>query len=451
MTATSDTPGTDEIQHGGTVGSAGEPPGAAEITRPVGTVAKPALLRRIGLDTRPLAVLPYRRMLIGQSAAFVGSMLTATAVAVQMYDITGSSFYVGLVGLAGLIPVVAFGLYGGAIADAVDRRKLYLSSSCVTWAVTLALFAQTLLGLRKPWVILALIFVQAGGFAVSSSTRGAIVPRLVEPVLVPAANALNYTMGNIGQVAGPLLAGALLGLHHGYLYAYGIDAVLFTAALWAGFELPPIPPSGTGTSLGLRSVVEGLAFIARSPMLWMSFLVDICAMVLAMPTALFPAIAEERFGGDVGPLYAAIAVGSVVAGLLGGWIGRVRRQGRALILAVMAWGVAVALAGVGQQLWVVFALLAVAGAADLVSAVLRQTILQTFAPDEMRGRMQGVFVTVVAGGPRLGDARAGGMASLTSPTISWVGGGLACLVVVAGIGVTVRSFWRYETAGGPET
>ncbi|MCE0535480.1 MFS transporter [Kineosporia rhizophila] len=413
------------------------------------TNPKTSLLRRIGIDTRPLAVPAFRRLLIGQSAAFVGSMLTAVAVSVQMWDITHSSFYVGMVGLAGLVPVVMFGLYGGAVADAVDRRSLYLLSATVTWTITLSLLLQTLFDVRSPWLILALIFVQAAGFAVSSSTRGAIVPRLVEPHLVPAANALNYTMGNIGQVIGPLVAGALVVMPHGYLFAYGTDAVLFTAALWAGLELPSIPPTGVGNTLGLQSVIDGLAFIARSPMLWMSFLVDICAMVLAMPTALFPAIAEERFDGNVGPLYAAIAVGSVVAGLLGGWIGRVRRQGRALVLAVIGWGACVALAGLGQNLWLVFALLALAGAADLVSAVLRQTILQTFAPDDMRGRMQGVFVTVVAGGPRLGDARAGGMASLTSPTVSWVAGGIACVVVVAGIGATVRSFWTYEA--GPQT
>lgn len=407
------------------------------------SAVRPRWWHRVGIDTRPLAVLPFRRMLIGQSAAFVGSMLTTTAVAVQMYDVTGSSFYVGLVGLAGLVPVVMFGLYGGAIADAVDRRLLYLSASALTWLVTLSLLAQTVLDLRNPWLILALIFVQAAGFAISSSARGAIVPRLVDPWLVPAANSLNYTMGNVGQVVGPLLAGALVVLPHGFVYAYATDAVLFTAALWAGFELPPIPPTGTGNTLGLGAVVDGLAFIARSPMLWMSFLVDLCAMVLAMPTALFPAIADERFGGNVGPLYAAIAVGSVVAGLLGGWIGRVRRQGRALILAVVLWGAAIALAGSGRQLWLVFVMLALAGAADLVSAVLRQTILQTFAPDEMRGRMQGVFVTVVAGGPRLGDARAGAIASLTSPTTAWVGGGVACLIVVAGLGATVRSFWHY--------
>jgi MFS family permease len=177
----------------------------------------------------------------------------------------------------------------------------------------------------------------------------------------------------------------------------------------------------------------------------MSFLVDIAAMVLAMPRALFPAVADERFHGTVGPLYAAIAIGSVVAGLSSGWIGRVRRQGRALVIAVVGWGVAVAVSGLAHQLWLVVLLLAVAGAADLVSAVYRQTILQTYAPDEMRGRMQGVFIAVVAGGPRLGDVRAGATAAVTSPTFSWVAGGAACAVVVAIAGRMVRSFWRYDT------
>jgi MFS family permease len=198
--------------------------------------------------------------------------------------------------------------------------------------------------------------------------------------------------------------------------------------------------------LGLRSIADGLSFIATSPVLVMSFLVDIAAMVLAMPRALFPAVAADRFHGEVGPLYAAIAIGAVIAGLSSGWIGRVRRQGRALVFAIVGWGAAVALSGLAHQLWLAVGLLAVAGAADLVSAVYRQTILQVYAPDEMRGRMQGVFIAVVAGGPRLGDLRAGATASATSPTFSWVAGGVACMAVVAVAGFLVRSFWRYDTA-----
>jgi MFS family permease len=373
-------------------------------------------------------------------------MLTQVAVPVQVYALTHSSLYVGLVGFAGLVPIVLLGLYGGAIADVVDRRTLYFWSSVGTWLVTLALLVQTVLDVGNVWLILLLVVVQSGMFAIASSARGAIIPRLVEVDLVPAANTLNFTVGNFGQVVGPLIAGVLVGLTHGFVYAYGADAVLFTAALYSALKLPSIPPvrGATGT-LGLRSVVDGLAFIATRPVLIMSFLVDIAAMVLAMPRALFPAVADDRFHGTVGPLYAAIAIGSLVAGVSSGWISRVRRQGRALVIAVVLWGAAVAVSGLAHQLWLVVVLLAVAGAADLVSAVYRQTILQTYAPDEMRGRMQGVFIAVVAGGPRLGDVRAGGTAAVTNPSFSWVAGGVACSVVVAIAGVLVRPFWRYDS------
>ncbi len=401
-------------------------------------------LARHALDTRPLAVRPYRRLLIGQGTSFVGSMLTQVAVPVQIWALTHSTLYVGYVGLAGLVPIVVFGLYGGAIADSIDRRRLYLWSSTGSWLVTLALLVQTLLDLRDVWLILALVALQSAMFAIASSARGAIIPRIVPTELVPAANTLNFTVGNVGQVVGPLIAGAVLTLPRGFAYAYAVDGVLFTAALYSAFRLPAIPPDGEVRRADMRLVWEGLRFIAVRPVLVMSFLVDIVAMVLAMPRSLFPAVADVRFSGNVGPLYAAIAIGSVVAGLSGGWIGRVRRQGRALVFAIVGWGAAVALSGLAHQLWLVVVLLAFAGAFDLVSAVYRQTILQTYAPDEMRGRMQGVFIAVVAGGPRLGDVRAGATAAVTNPTFSWVAGGVACMAVVAVAGVLVRPFWRYD-------
>jgi MFS family permease len=404
-----------------------------------------ALLRRHAVDTRPLAVPAFRRLVIGQGTAFIGSMVTQVAVPVQVYAISHSSLYVGLVGLAGLVPIVVFGLYGGAIADAMDRRVLYFWSSIGTWVVTLALLVQTLLGVHSVGLILGLVAVQAAFFAVASSARGAIIPRLVDAELVPAANTLNYTVATGMQVLGPLLAGVLVTRPHGFAYAYALDGVLFTTALYSALRLPPIAPDGSAPKLGLRSVTEGLAFIVTRPVLVMSFAVDIAAMVLAMPRALFPAVADARFHGTVGPLYAAIAIGSVLAGVSSGWIGRVRRQGIALVVAIVCWGGAVALAGLAHQLWLAVTLLAVAGAADLVSAVYRQTILQTYAPDEMRGRMQGVFIAVVTGGPRLGDLRAGATAAVSSTTFSWVGGGIACMAVVAVAGVLVRPFWRYDT------
>jgi MFS family permease len=403
-----------------------------------------AALLRHAVDTRPVRIRDYRRLLVGQGTAFIGSMVTQVAVPVEVYSISHSSLLVGLVGFVGLLPLVVFGLYGGAIADAVDRGRLYFWSSVGTWLVTIALLVQTLIGLNNIPVILGLVAVQAGAFAVASSARGAIIPRIVPADLVASANTLNFTVGNVGQVVGPLLAGVLISLDQGFAYAYGLDAVLFTAALYSAIRLPPLPPDGSLGRPGFSSVIDGLVFIGSRPVLLMSFLVDIVAMVLAMPRALYPEVADERFHGSVGPLYAALAIGSVLAGISGGWIARVRRRGVALTGAVVAWGTAVAISGLAHQLWLVVILLALAGAADLVSAVFRQTILQTYAPDEMRGRMQGVFIAVVAGGPRLGDVRAGAMAAATSATVSWVGGGVACVVVVLVAAIAVRPFWNYR-------
>lgn len=407
-------------------------------------------LRRIAIDTAPLAYPAYRRLFVGQAVSFVGFQVTAVAVPVQVYDITRSSFWVGVLGLVGLLPLIVFGLWGGAVADAVDRRLLLLVSAGLTWVVTLALLAQALLGMSSVALLLVLTGVQSAAFAVTSPTRNAIIPRLLDRDLVPAANTLNFTVSNLGTVAGPLLAAVIIARFGGFPAAYATDAVLFTVALYAAFRLPPLPPAENvgPTRPGLRSVVDGLRFIGTRPVLLMSFVVDIIAMVFANPRALYPELAETRFGGPgaVGWLFAAVSIGAVLGGLSSGWIGRVRRQGLVLTLAVIGWGAAVALAGLGDLLWLTVALLAVAGAADLVSAVVRQTILQVYAPDEMRGRLQGVFVVVVAGGPRLGDVRAGATAAAAGATFSWVGGGIASIVLVVLVVAFVPAFLRYDSS-----
>ncbi len=403
-------------------------------------------LRRHALDLRPLAIPEFRRLAVGQGAAFVGAMVTQTAVPVQVYTLTRSSLAVGLIGLAGLVPIICFGLYGGAIADAVDRRRLYLFSSIGTLLVTFGLLVQALAALDSVGVIFALVFAQSGLFAVASSTRGAIVPRIVAVELVPAANTLTFTLSNVGQVLGPILAGVLIGVQHGFAWCYTLDALLFTAALYSAFRLPDLPADGTTRAPGLRSIVEGLSFIVTRPVLLTSFGMDLAAMVLANPRALYPAVAAQRYHGVVGPLYSSIAVGAVLAGVAGGWIGRVRRQGVALMVAVICWGAAVAAAGLVSDLWVTVALLTVAGAADLVSSVFRQTILQTYAPDRLRGRMQGTFIVVVTGGPRIGDLRAGTVAAASTAGIAWVSGGVACVVVALVIGALARQFWSYDTS-----
>jgi MFS family permease len=294
-----------------------------------------------------------------------------------------------------------------------------------------------------------LVAAQSAAVAVSSPTRSAIIPRIVDLDEVPQANTLNYTASTAASVAGPLVAAVLI--KYDVAWAYGVDAVTFTVALWAAFRLPAIAPSADGEGGGSRGrladVMFGLRYLTTTPVLLLSFAVDIVAMVLAQPRALFPAISAQRFhGAGIGWLYASIALGSVVAGLTSGWVARVRRQGVALVGAVVVWGLAVAAAGLAHSLWLCVLLLAVGGAADLVSAIYRQTILQTYAPDQLRGRMQGVFTAVVVGGPRLGDLRAGATAVPLGLGAAWVGGGIAATVVAIVLAVVFPSLLRYAAS-----
>lgn len=406
------------------------------------------------IDTRPLRAPAYRRMWVGNALSFFGFQFTAVAVPVQMYAVTGSSAWVGLLGVAGLVPLLIFGLWGGAAADVVDRRKLLLASSLLAWVATVGLLVQALLGLRSGYLLLALTAVQSAGFAISSPARQAIIPRIVPAGLVPAANTLGFTASTAGGVLGPLTAGLIFGAattSAGVTVAYLVDVALFGISFWATWKLPPIPPAEHDPAeerptAGLRGIAVGLRFLVTQPVLMLSFAVDIVAMVFAMPRALFPEVAEDRFGGvaAVGYLFSAIAIGSVLGGLTSGWIGRVKRQGVALVIAVVGWGVAIGLSGLAHQLWLMMLLLAVAGAADLVSSVYRQSILQTFAPDRLRGRLQGVFIVVVAGGPRLGDLRAGATAEFTGPTASWAGGGFAAAGMAVVLAMVYPALLRYR-------
>jgi MFS family permease len=408
-------------------------------------VEKTTVWRRVAIDTKPLRHLAYRRMFVGFGVSSFGFQLTAVAVPVEMFQLTRSSFWVGLLGVAGLVPLLVFALWGGAVADVVDRRRLLLASSLLMWSSTVGLLVQALLHVGSPELLLGLVAVQTTAYAVSSPTRQAIVPRLVPAAELPAANALSTTVGNAAMVAGPLAAGVLLA-RFDVASAYAVDAIAFTGVLWATVRLPALPPSNGNARAGWRDVKDGLAYILGAPLLLLSFAIDIAAMVLAMPRALFPEVAADRYGdgGAVGWLFAAIALGSMLAGLTSGWIGRIRRQGVALVIAVMAWGLAVAGAGLARQLWLAVLLLAVGGAADLVSAVYRQTILQTYAPDELQGRMQGIFIAVVAGGPRLGDLRAGVTAAAFGTTAAWSGGGVAAAVLAGVLAVAFPALLRYR-------
>jgi MFS family permease len=401
-------------------------------------------------DTRPLRVVPFRRLWISTAVTAVGSQLTAVAVPKQVYDMTGSSGFVGLAGAVALVPLLIFGLWGGAIADTVDRRKLLIVTNSGIALTSALLWVQALVDLNSVWVVLALLGAQQGFFGINQPARNASIARLVPAPLLPAAGALGSTVFSFGSVIGPLMAGPLIPLI-GLPTLYLIDAIGLTVTLWAVFKLPPLPPlTGPSRRAGVRDVINGFGYLNTQKVLLASFLADIIAMVFGMPRALFPEMAERTFGDPpgggfaLGLLYAAIPIGAVVGGLFSGWLSRVRRQGVAVSGAVAVWGLAMAAFGISHSLWLAGLFLAVGGAADMVSMVLRGAMLQVAATDEMRGRMQGVFTVVVAGGPRIADLLHGTVGAAVGT--SWATGGGGLLVVIAlAIAVTMLpQFWNYR-------
>lgn len=388
----------------------------------------------------------YRRLLIGQIISATGTQLTVVALPVQVYDDTGSSLSVGLLGLVSFVPLLIGGLYGGAIADAMDRRKLGMLTSTGLAGSSALLVVQAVLELHSVGVLYGIAAVQALLAGVDSPARQAIVPRLVPLADLPAAGALSYAGTTLATTLGPLVAGLLVA-GPGFGFTYAVDTLSFVAAFVSIFRLPTLLPEGGGTKASAASIFEGLRFLRTQPVVTMTFAVDLVAMIFGMPRALFPALAADHFGGGartVGFLYAAIAAGGLVGTTFGGWFSRVRRQGLAVLISVAAWGLAIVGLGLTSSLWLALIILAVAGAADAISAVFRGVILQTATPDAMRGRLQGVFIVVVNGGPRLGDLESGAAASVFSLPGAVLTGGIAVLIGVAALAVAVPSFRRYQ-------
>lgn len=410
-------------------------------------------LRRLVVDTTPLRHDAYRRLWASTVVTTVGAQLTAVAVPKQVYDDTGSSAYVGLSGAVALVPLVVFALWGGSIADAFDRRTMMLFTNSGVALTSLGLFAQAIAGNTSVWVVLVLLGLQQACFGLNNPARGAAIPRLVPPEELPAANALSSTVFGLGAVIGPLLAGALIPLA-GLAWLYLIDSFALVAILYAVIRLPKMPPtahpSGERRSAGISSVVEGLRYISLQPVLLVSFLADVIAMVLGMPRALFPELAERTFGDPpgggiaLGVLYAAIPAGVLLAGLFSGTFTRLRRHGAAVVVAVAVWGLAVAAFGLTSSLWLGGFFLVLAGAADLVSMVFRGAILQTAATDEMRGRMQGVFFVVVSGGPRLADLLHGTLGDVVGRRAAVTGGGVLVVLAIVVLVLRLPAFWRYR-------
>ncbi|WP_119296282.1 MFS transporter [Brevibacterium casei] len=417
-------------------------------------------------DTRPLRYDNYRRLWLANIVTVLGAQMTVVAIPAQIFHITGSSGYVGLSGVFGLVPLIVFGLWGGSLADVVDRRKLLIVSTAGLIATSALLAVLAIIRIDNVWLLLSVFALQQAFFGLNQPARGALLPTIVPLALLPAANSLNMTVATLGAVAGPVIGGALIPVF-GYQMLYILDALFLATTLYAVVKLPAlIPGKQPDTRSGFKGVVDGFRYLGTNTVVMVSLLVDVIAMVFGMPRALFPQIATETFGGPpeggivFSLLFAALAAGSALAGIFSGWVSKVERQGLAVIVAILVWGAAMAIFGFSLEFasgfWtaaLIVALfgLALGGGADIISAAFRSTMLQEAASDDMRGRMQGVFIVVVAGGPRIADILHGYAAEATNTTIASAGGGIAVIVLVLICAVVFPAFRRYSVdRGGPD-
>jgi MFS family permease len=389
-------------------------------------------LRRLAIDLTPLrASREFRLIWMGLLVTSTGSQFTLVAVFIQVTQLTGSEAAVGATGLAYLLGLVAGSLAGGAILDAWDRRRLLMVAQVGLAAGSSILLFGAIAGDPPLWLVYAGLAVLAASSSLDGPTRSAIVARVIDPAQLPAAQALNQVVWNTAALVGPLLAGLVIAVAD-VTFAYAIDLVSIACMFVAASFLRPMPPLREDhADTGLRAIREGFDFARKHRLIMSTFVIDLIAMVFGLPRVLFPFLIVEKFDQApeaIGLLFAALAVGALLGALTSGWTGRVHRQGLAVILSVVAWGVAIAAFGWSSTFWLGLVMLAVAGWADVISAIFRTTILQMSAPDRLRGRLFGIHILVVTGGPRLGDVEGGLVARLASPTFSVVFGGIACVV-----------------------
>ena len=420
-------------------------PGSSSGAEPP-AVRRRGRVRRIFLDTTPLREhREFRLLWFGQVISGMGNQVTRIALPFQVYVLTGSTLAIGALVLAQLILILVFSLGAGSLADAVDRRKVLIVTQVGMGLTSLSLVLLALMPAPPLAAIFAVAFVAAGLSSVDGPTRSAAIPRLVTPAHLPAAIALNQLNFQAASVVGPAIGGLLLATV-GLAGAYAADVITFAASLGALIVIHPLPPVGAVRRPGIAAIREGLRYAADRRVILSTFAIDLVAMIFGMPTALFPVLALDVF--KVGPvgvglLAAAPGVGAFLGALLSGWVSHVRRTGRAVALAVVVWGLAIAGFGLATFSFpLALSLLAVAGAADVLSAVFRATIIQLEAPDELRGRVMSIHMLVVTSGPRMGDLEATGVAALLGAQFSVVSGGLLCLVGVAAVARIFPELWR---------
>jgi MFS family permease len=405
------------------------------------------------VDVSPLRDSRDLRLLMGGlSVSLVGRQITLVAVPYQVYRMTNSSLAVAMLGLVQVVPLVMVSLYSGALADLHDRRRILLWSQALLALTSVALALLALNGRAPLWPIYVVTAFTAAFSAVEQPTRSAMVPRLVSRANLPAAMSLNQVIYQFGQTAGPV-AGGLIIADIGLTWAYAADVATYLLGMLTVAAMSSQPHEGPARRLGVRAPLSGLQYVAARPLLLSVFGADLLAMIFGLPRAIYPAMAATIF--RVGPtglglLFAATAVGAFVASLLTGWVSHVRRQGQMVLACVALWGLAIV--GFGLSPWFVLALffLAVAGAADMLSAVFRNTIIQVNTEEAFRGRVNSLYVMVITGGPRLGDLETGAVATLVSVPFAVVSGGLACLVGLGVLALLVPALGRYRHEPGPD-
>jgi MFS family permease len=413
--------------------------------------------RSIALDVSPLRdSVPYRALWLGQVISLMGSNMRLVAVAVQVFEITGSTVAVGIVGLVEVVPLIVFSIVGGAITDRTDRRALIFRTQLGLMVTSLVL-AYISFGSDPSVVwIYALTAIASALNAIDRPARTAMTPNLVAPDKLAAAMALRQVVFQTTLILGPALGGVMIASLGGAVeWVYLFDGLSFIAAIVALRWVPPSVPRFDPNQSHLQSVREGMGYVLRNPLALSIFGIDLIAMIFGMPRAVFPELAKETFGmgaEGVGLLFAAPSLGALVAALTTGWVSSVRRQGVAVLWAVAAWGAAITLAGLSVfSLVLTLVFLAIAGAADVVSAVFRATMLQETTPDALRGRISAVSIMVVTGGPRVGDFEAGLVGGIAGAPASIVIGGVACLLGTGAMAAWSPSLARYRRNNERET
>ncbi|GAA2087050.1 MFS transporter [Streptomyces albiaxialis] len=374
-----------------------------------------------------------------------GSFLTFVALPLQLKELTGSAVAVGALGVVELGPLIVFGLYGGALADAVDRRKLILWSEAALGVVALGLLANTLLPHPMVWPLYAAAALTSALTGVQRPALDAIVPRIVAHDQLSAAAALNALRWQAGGVLGPALAGLLIA-YAGLETAYAIDVATFAGSVALGWRIAPSPAAHDARPPSLRGIAEGARYAWSRRELLGTYTIDVAAMLFAFPLALFPFLADRLDAPwSLGLMYAALPFGSMLVSATSGWTSRVHRHGLAVVLAALGWGAAVTAAGFMDNVWLVLLFLTVSGSCDMVSGIFRSTMWNQTIPDELRGRLAGIELLSFSAGPQLGQMRAGGMASLTSVRASVWAGGLMCVAAVGLLALALPKLVTYDS------